>query len=177
MTSQIRHNYHKETEAGLNRMVNLQMQASYVYLSLAFYFDRDDVALAKFSKYFHELSEKKQEEAEDFLKYQNKRGGNIVLQDIAKPDSDEWGNCSKAMENAMNLEIRVNKELLELHKTAKAQTDPHMCDFLESKYLDEEVKLIKRLGEHLTNLKRVNANEVGLGEYLFDKLTLGEESV
>lgn len=40
------------------------------------------MALAKFSKFFREQSEKKREQAEEFLKFQNKRGGRIVLQDI-----------------------------------------------------------------------------------------------
>ncbi|XP_053307941.1 ferritin light chain, oocyte isoform-like [Spea bombifrons] len=176
MASQIRHNYHLDSEAGVNRIVNQKLQASYTYLSLGFYFDRDDVALAKFSKFFRKLSAKKQEEAEKFLKFQNKRGGRIVLQDIKKPDADEWKTCIQAMEHALNLETSVNKALLDLHNTAKTQTDPHMCDFLQTEYLDKEVKLIKKLGDHLTNLKRVKSPEGGLGEYLFDKLTLGEDS-
>ncbi|TFJ96932.1 multidrug resistance-associated protein 1-like [Platysternon megacephalum] len=66
--------------------------------------------------------------------------------------------------------------LLDLHKVATSHTDPHMCDFLETHYLDEEVKLLKKLGDHVTNLRRVGAPEVGLGEYLFDRLTLGDSS-
>ncbi|CAH2319133.1 ferritin light chain, oocyte isoform-like [Pelobates cultripes] len=176
MASQIRQNYHLESEAAINHIVNLELKASYVYLSLQFYFDRDDVALAKFSKFFHELYEQKQEEVEEFLKYQNMRGGRIVIKDIKKPDADEWQNGTHAMESALNLEKRVNHALLELHTTARTHTDPHMCDFLESKYLHKETKLIKKLGDHFTNLKRVKATEVGMGEYLFDKLTLGEDS-
>lgn len=41
-----------------------------------------------------------------------------------------------------------------------------MCDFLESEYLTEQVEAIKKLGDHVTNLKRVGS---GLGEYMFDK--------
>ncbi|GCB85045.1 hypothetical protein scyTo_0025732, partial [Scyliorhinus torazame] len=47
-----------------------------------------------------------------------------------------------------------------------------LCDFLETHYLDEQVKMIKKLGDHITNLKRLGAPESGTGEYLFDKLTL-----
>ncbi|KAG8536251.1 hypothetical protein GDO81_026809, partial [Engystomops pustulosus] len=141
-----------------------------------FYFDRDDVALAKFSKFFREQSEEKREQAEKFMKVQNKRGGRIVLQDIKKPEADEWGNGTSAMEYALKLEKGVNQALLDLHKIATDHADPHMCDFLEREYLEEEVKLLKKLGDHITNLKRVKAAEVGMGEYLFDKLTLGEDS-
>ncbi|XP_056398556.1 ferritin light chain, oocyte isoform-like [Hyla sarda] len=172
MSSQVRQNYHQDNEAGVNRIVNLVLQASYVYQSVGFYFDRDDVALAKFSKFFREQSEEKREQAEKFLKFQNKRGGRIVLQDIKKPDADEWGNGLHAMECALKLENTVNQAFLDLHKIATDHTDPHMCDFLEREYLKEEVELIKKLGDHVTNLKRVHAAENGMGEYLFDKLTL-----
>uniref|UniRef100_A0A8D0B9F7 Ferritin n=1 Tax=Salvator merianae TaxID=96440 RepID=A0A8D0B9F7_SALMN len=174
--SQIRQNYHTESEAGVNRLVNRFLQASYSYLSLEFYFNRDDVALSKFSSFFHHLSEEKHEQAEKFLAFQNRRGGRAVLQDVKKPELDEWKNGLAAMEFALQLEKSVNQALLDLHQVASRHTDPHLCDFLETHYLDEEVKLIKKLGDHLTNLKRVRANEDGLGEYLFDRLTLGESS-
>ncbi|XDB48816.1 hypothetical protein AB1E18_002398 [Capra hircus] len=45
MSSQIRQNYSTEVEAAINRLVNTQLRASYTYLSLGFYFHRDDVAL------------------------------------------------------------------------------------------------------------------------------------
>lgn len=48
----------------------------------AFYFDRDDVALPGFSKFFSENSKEEREHAEKLMKFQNKRGGRIVLQDI-----------------------------------------------------------------------------------------------
>lgn len=41
-----------------------------------------------------------------------------------------------------------------------------MADFLESEYLTEQVEAIKKLGNEVTNLKRVGS---GLGEYVFDK--------
>ncbi|KAM4015318.1 ferritin light chain, oocyte isoform-like [Anomaloglossus baeobatrachus] len=174
MSSQIRQNYHQDSEAGVNRITNLVLQASYTYQSIGFFFDRDDVALAKFSKFFREQSEEKREQAEKFLKFQNKRGGRIVLQNIQKAEADEWGNGTNAMEYALKLEKSVNRALLDLHKIATDHVDPHMCDFLEDEYLEKEVELIKKLGDHITNLKRVKAAEVGMGEYLFDKMTLDD---
>lgn len=46
------------------------------------YFDRDDVALPKFSSFFLERSMKEREQAEKLLEYQNMRGGRILLQTI-----------------------------------------------------------------------------------------------
>lgn len=45
-----------------------------------------------------------------------------------------------------------------------------MADFLEH-FLEEQVDSIKMLGEYVTTLKRVGP---GLGEYMFDKETLGD---
>uniref|UniRef100_A0A8C8RCV6 Ferritin n=1 Tax=Pelusios castaneus TaxID=367368 RepID=A0A8C8RCV6_9SAUR len=174
MESQVRQSFHSECEAAVNRMVNMELYASYVYLSMSCYFDRDDVALQHMAKFLKEQSHEEREHAEKFLTYQNKRGGRIVLQDIKKPEQDEWGNSQEAMQCALQLEKTVNQALLDLHKLATEKSDPHLCDFLESNYLEEQVKTIKQLGDHLTNLKRLGVPQSGLGEYLFDKHTLGD---
>ncbi|KAK7817931.1 hypothetical protein U0070_005574 [Myodes glareolus] len=97
MTSQVGQNYSTEVEAAVNRLVNLQLWASYTYLLLDYYFDQDDV----------------------------------VLEGIL------------------------------------------ICDFLENHFLDEEVKVIKKMSNHLTNLRRLAAGpQASLGEYLFERLTL-----
>lgn len=167
--TQPRQNYHAECEAGINKQINLELYASYVYQSMAFYFDRDDVALKGFSNFFKKSSEEEREHAEKLMKYQNKRGGRIVLQNIQKPDRDEWGTGLEAMTVALSLEKNVNQSLLDLHKLGDTHGDAQFCDFLESNYLEEQVEAIKQLSDYVTNLKRVGP---GLGEYTFDKETL-----
>ncbi|KAJ1060136.1 hypothetical protein K5549_004574 [Capra hircus] len=148
MSSQIRQNYSTEVEATVNRLVNMQLRASYTYLSLVFYFDRDDVALEVVGRFFRELAK------------------------MQKPSQDEWGKTQDAMEAALLVEKNLNQALLDLHGLASARGDPHICDFLENHFLDEEVKLIKKMGDHLTNLRRLAGPQAELGEYLFERLTL-----
>ncbi|GCC20814.1 hypothetical protein chiPu_0019382, partial [Chiloscyllium punctatum] len=136
------------------------------------YFDRDDVALRHFAEFFKEQSHEEREHAEKLMEFQNKCGGRVLLQDIKKPEQDEWGNGLEAMQRALQMEKDVNQSLLDLHKLSSGHNDPHLCDFLERHYLDEQVKMIKKLGDHITNLKRLGAPENGLGEYLFDRLSL-----
>jgi len=164
--SQCRQNYHAEAEAGINRQINMELYASYCYQSMAYYFDRDDVALPGFAKFFKNNSSEEREHAEKLMAFQNKRGGRIVLQDIKKPDRDEWGCGLDAMQVAMGLEKSVNQSLLDLHKVADSHGDAQMTDFLEGEFLKEQVEAIKELGDKISNLKRVGA---GLGEYMFDK--------
>jgi len=169
--SQCRQNYHPDCEAGINRQINMELHASYCYQSMAFYFDRDDVALPGFSKFFKKSSDEEREHAEKLMKFQNQRGGRIVLQEIKKPDRDEWGTGLDAMQVALALEKSVNQSLLDLHGVASCHNDAQMTDFLEGNYLQEQVHAIKEIGDYITNLKRVGT---GLGEYMFDKETLGE---
>jgi len=170
--SQCRQNFHSEVEAGINRQINMELYAGYCYQSMAFYFDRDDVALPGFSKYFRKCSEEEREHAEKFMTYQNKRGGRIVLKDVKKPERDEWESPLVAMQVAMQLEKEVNQSLLDLHKLGTTHEDPQFCDFLETEYLEEQVKAIKEIGDHITNLKRVGT---GLGEYMYDKESMGSD--
>ncbi|XP_006010823.1 ferritin heavy chain-like [Latimeria chalumnae] len=172
MRSHICQNYHQDCEAGVNQIINQELNTSYAYLSLSSYFTRDDVALEKLAEFFHKQSYKKREQVEEFMKFQNQRGGSLFFQDIKKPAQDDWENAIKAMEFSLQLEKTLNQALLDLHKVAKEKTDPHLCDFLKTNFLDKEVELIKKLGDHMTNLRRVNAVESGLGEYLFERLTL-----
>ncbi|XP_029441542.1 ferritin heavy chain B-like isoform X2 [Rhinatrema bivittatum] len=183
MESQVRQNFHRECEAAINRMVNMELYASYTYLSMSYYFERDDVALHHVAEFFKEQSHEEREHAEKFLKYQNKRGGRAVLQDIKKPERDEWGNTLEAMQAALQLEKTVNQALLDLHKLASDKASlnpslppPQLCDFLENEYLEEQVKAIKKLGDYITNLKRLGVPQNGMGEYLFDKHSMEKSS-
>ena len=172
MSSQIHQNYSAEVEATVNRLVNMQLWASYTYLSLGSYFDHDDVALEGVGHFFHELAKEKRKGTERLFKLQNQRGGRTLFLNVQKPSQDEWGKTQDAVEAALLIEKNLNQALLDLHGLSSACGDPHICDFLENHFLDEEVKLIKKMGDHLTNLRRLAGPQAGLGEYLFERLTL-----
>ncbi|KHN71970.1 Soma ferritin [Toxocara canis] len=164
--SAIRQNFATEVEAALNKQINVEMYASYVYLSMAYYFDRDDVALPKISKWMRKQSDDERGHAIGLMKYQNTRGGRIVLHSIQKPEKDEWGTALEAFEAALSLEKLNNSSLLELHNLASSHNDAQMCDFLEDHYLRDQVESIEEIAKFITNLKRAGH---GLGEYMFDR--------
>merc|ERR1712210_218544 len=112
--SKIRQNYHEDCEALINNQINMEFYASYVYLSMSSYFNRDDQALHGFAE----------------------------------------------------LEKTVNQSLLDLHKVVGDKGDGHLCDFLESEYLGEQVEGIKAIGDLITKMKRAGD---GLGLHLIDK--------
>ena len=165
-TSLLRQNFHAEVEAGINKQINMELNASYIYQSMASYFERDDVALPGFYKYFAKSSHEEREHAEKFMKYMNKRGGRVFLQDVKKPENHEWGTGLDALQAALNLEKEVNQSLLGLHGLSSTRNDPHFTDFLETEYLQEQVDSMKELSELITKCKRAGP---GLGEYLVDR--------
>jgi len=170
MASNPRQNYNPNCEAGVNKQINMELYASYVYQSMGFHFDRDDVALPGFAKFFKKNSEEERGHAELLMKFQNQRGGRIVLQDIKAPPAIEEMSGLQAMTKALELEKAVNQSLLELHGLADTHGDFQFGDFLESHFLTEQVEAIKQLSDYVTQLKRVGD---GLGEYTFDHETLG----
>ncbi len=124
------------------------------------------MALPGFSKLFSENSKEEREHAEKLMKYMNDRGGRVFLKEVSKPEKDEWGTAIDALQIALNLEKEVNQSLLNLHGLGSTNTDPHLCDFLETEYLQEQVKSIKYLSELITKCKRAGP---GLGEYMIDR--------
>lgn len=59
------------------------------------------------------------------------------------------------MECAFHLEESVTYSLLELHYLAMEKGDPQLCDFLESHFLNRQVKAIKEPGGYLSNLRKM----------------------
>uniref|UniRef100_A0A914CX15 Ferritin n=1 Tax=Acrobeloides nanus TaxID=290746 RepID=A0A914CX15_9BILA len=164
--SLIRQNYSDQSEQAVNKTINEILHASYSYLNVAFFVDRDDITHPKLHKFFLELSDKKKAQAEKLLKYQNERGGRVILQTIQKPTRDTWSTIPEALETALNLEKHLNNQFLALCGIADATNDPHFSDFIEEDLLDVEVSQLKELADLLTQAKRAGS---GLGEFLFDK--------
>merc|ERR1719510_2791374 len=164
--SKIRTNFHPNSEALINKQINMELHASYVYMSMAAYFDRDDVALHGFAKRFRENSDEEREHAQKFINYQNMRGGRVVIQNITKANTDDWHSALSAVEASLELEKSVHDSLLSLHKNADEQGDAQLTDFLEGDYLKEQVEAQKEIGDLITKMKRAG-DTVGL--HIIDK--------
>ncbi|KAM9048251.1 LOW QUALITY PROTEIN: ferritin light chain-like [Megaptera novaeangliae] len=143
MSSQIRQNYSTEVEAAVNRLVNMHLRASYTYLSLGFSLHREDLTLEGVGHFFCELAEEKL----------------------------EGGKTQDAVEAAVFTEKNLNQALVDLHVLGSAHADPHLCDFLDH-FLDEQVKFIQKMGDHLLDLRKLAGPQAGLDEHFFERLTL-----
>jgi len=165
--SAIRQNFNETCEAAINKQINMELYASYVYMSMAYHYERYDVALYGYAKFMKEQSAEEREHAMKLMKYQNQRGGRILLGTINPPECQEWQGALTGLEAALELEKKVNKSLLDLHKLADGHSDPHLTDFIEGEFLTEQVESIKQLADMVTRLR--NSGSTGLGEHILDK--------
>jgi len=164
--SKVKQNFHAESEGLINKQINLELYASYTYLSMSAYFDRDDIALKGFAKRFREASHEEREHAEKLIDYQNLRGGRVVFKELAKPSADEWGTALEAVETSLQLERTVNASLLSMHQVASTHNDAQFTDFIEGEFLKEQVEAIKEIVDLVTKMKRAGD---GLGLHIIDK--------
>ncbi|KAG6553816.1 hypothetical protein Mapa_004733 [Marchantia paleacea] len=171
-----RQRFDQSCESAINDQINVEYNVSYIYHALFAYFDRDNVALRGFAKYFKEASEEEREHAEKLMKYQNKRGGRVKLNTIVNPisefDNSEKGDALHAMELALSLEKLTMEKLYCLHKVAEDAHDVQLTDYIESEFLSEQIEAIKKVSEYVAQLRRIGMD--GHGIYHFDR-NLGEE--
>jgi len=165
--ARIRTNFHANCEALINKQINMELHASYVYMSMAAYFERDDVALHGFAKRFRDNSEEERDHAMKFIKYQNMRGGRVVFQDIAKAKTWWLVIGTQCCWGLLELEKKVHEALLDLHKEASNHDDAQLTDFLESEYLKEQVEAQKEIGDLITRIKRSGESPIIL--HMLDK--------
>uniref|UniRef100_A0A671DH93 Ferritin n=1 Tax=Rhinolophus ferrumequinum TaxID=59479 RepID=A0A671DH93_RHIFE len=166
-------NYHPECEAAINYQISLELYASHKFETMASYFNCEDVAWKPFAQFFLQQSSLELQHAQSLMWLQNQRGGRLSLQDIYSPDPSCWeNNALTVMECAFHLKISVNQSLFDLHQLATEMKDAHLCDFLKSHYLLEQMKFIKELEDHITNLRKMGALETGLAEDLCAKLAV-----
>ena len=64
----------------------MEYTASYAYHALFSYFDRDTVGLEGFANFFKDQSDEERGHANEFIQYQNTRGGQ-VLSSLALSDT------------------------------------------------------------------------------------------
>ncbi|KAL6755885.1 pre-apoferritin [Haematococcus lacustris] len=163
-------NFHPECEAAINEQINIEYAISYVYHALYAYFDRDNVGLPGFAKYFKAASDEEREHAELLMQYQNKRGGRVKLGGIMTPEVEfahhDKGEALYAMELALAMEKLNFQKLRELHDVADKHGDASFADFVEGQLLADQVESVKKAAEQVSQLRRVGK---GLGVYLYDK--------
>ena len=141
----IRQNFDSSVEAELNKQINRELHASYVYAAMGCYFSRHDVAFAGFSRWFFRNGEEERDHSRVLMDYVISRGGKVTLKDVERPRKMEWPRGpAEAVTDALKMEKEINEALIGLHRVASDHADPHLTDFIEEKFLTEQVGIGKK---------------------------------
>lgn len=160
------------SESKVNEQINLEFWASYQYDLIASYFDRSEVGFNKLAEYFRKCSDEEREHAHILIKYQNMRGGKVKFNNIENVDLNFLENIDTnkndillCFEKALEMEQKVYKSLLTLHKTGDEQNDAQFCDFIESEFLGEQLEANSILCKYISQIKKINNDGHGLWNF------------
>jgi len=157
----------KKIQDAFNRQINAELSSSYLYLSMAAYFQSKD--LQGMAQWMTVQAEEERGHAMRFFDFIHDRDGRVTLTAIEAPPT-EWKSPLDAFEAAYAHEIKITGMINELMNLVAVERDGAGHDFLEwfcREQVEEEAsaKLI------VAQLKLIGDDGVGL--YLLDQ-KLGE---
>lgn len=133
-------------EKELNEQLNAELYSSYLYLSMAAYFESNN--WLGFANWMKKQSSEEYEHAMKFYKYINEVGNRVILEKIEKPKI-QWSSPLEAYEDALKHEEYITKRINDLVNLAHEEKDHATANFLQwfVKEQIEEVSSVKQIVE------------------------------
>lgn len=148
----------KKMEKALNDQINAEFFSSYLYLSMAAYFER--INLAGFANWMRIQEKEENAHGMMFFNYINERGGTVELQAIEKPAAD-WKNPIKVFEEVLKHEQKVTALINSLVNIAIQEKD-HATNNKLQWFVAEQVEEEANASALLEQLKLVDGKGQGL---------------
>ena len=153
-----------------NKQINAELHSSYLYLSMAAYFESKD--LKGMASWMVVQAGEERAHAMRFYDFINDRGGRVLLTQIEAPKT-EWKSPLDAFEDAYKHEIKITGMINELFTLVAIEKDGAGHDFLEW-FCREQVEEEANAQLIVAQLKLVG--DAGVGLYLLDQ-ELGKRTV
>lgn len=126
----------EKVQSAINEQINKELWSSYLYLSMAAYFE--DQNLPGFSNWMRVQAQEEVTHAMKFFDYVNSRGGRVVLKPIDKVQV-EWDNVQSAIEDTLNHEKKVTASIYDLVDIADKEKD-HATNQMLQWFIAEQVE-------------------------------------
>ncbi|OWK00880.1 hypothetical protein Celaphus_00016822, partial [Cervus elaphus hippelaphus] len=144
---QIHLDFPPEVEAVIQHLLDLHLQACRTYLSLGSPFNR-------------KLALEKLEGTNTLSPMQKQSSGCAPFLEVEKLSHMSRAQ-PRTLEDALLIEKNLKQALYDLRGLFSACAGPRFCHFLEVYFPSEVVKVIRRMGDHLTNLRRPTGPQAG----------------
>ncbi|HIJ65304.1 MAG TPA: ferritin [Candidatus Hydrogenedentes bacterium] len=126
----------KEIEKAFNEQINAELYSSYLYLSMAAYFESNN--LAGFGNWMRVQAQEELVHAMKFFTFIHERGGKVVLDAIAKPPA-KWSSPKNAFQEVYKHECKVSALIHKLVDLAIAEKDHAANAFLQW-FVEEQIE-------------------------------------
>jgi ferritin len=148
----------KKMEEALNKQVNAELYSSYLYLSMAAYFE--SINLKGFSNWMTVQAQEELVHAMKFYRYLIERGGRVSLTTIEGPET-EWKSALDAFEHVSRHEQKVTDLINKLVDLALKESDHATNSFLQW-FVDEQVEEESSAGAVVQKLRLAGESPGGL---------------
>ncbi|MFO8055443.1 MAG: ferritin [Bacteroidales bacterium] len=126
----------KKMQESINEQINKELWSSYLYLSMAAYFEEQ--SLPGFANWMRVQAQEEISHAMKFFDYVNARGGRVLLKPIAKVPV-KWTNTKTVIEETLKHERVVSESINELVNLATDEKD-HATNNMLQWFVEEQVE-------------------------------------
>jgi len=160
----------KSMQDAMNEQINKEMFSSYLYLSMAAYFE--DKNLPGFANWMRVQADEERMHAMKFYDFILERGGRVFLKAIDAPQTD-WKSSLEVAEEVAAHEAMVTASINDLYELALKEKD-YPSQVLLQWFITEQVEEESSAGQIVADLKLVEGS--GTAVLLLDK-QLGERTI
>jgi ferritin len=141
----------KALQDAMNEQINKELFSSYLYLSMAAYFEEKN--LPGFAHWMRIQEEEERQHAMKFYDHVVDRGGRVQLKAIEAPRS-EWKSALEVFEEAAGHEAKVTASINALYELAQKEKD-YPAQVMLQWFVTEQVEEEKNAAEILASLKLI----------------------
>jgi ferritin len=147
-----------KVQDALNAQLNAELYSSYLYLSMAAYFESTN--LAGFANWMNVQAQEELMHAMKFYDYINERGGRVILKQIEGPPSI-WDSPKVAFEHVLKHERKVTSLINSLVDLSMLEKDHATYNFMQW-FVSEQVEEESSAETVLNKLKLVGSDGSGI---------------
>lgn len=141
----------KAMQDAMNEQINKELFSSYLYLSMAAYFEQKN--LPGFAHWMRIQSDEEREHAMKFYDFILECGGGVHLKAIDAP-RHEWSSVLEAAEEVAAHEAKVTASIHALYELAQKEKD-YPAQVMLQWFVSEQVEEEKNAAELVANLKMI----------------------
>jgi ferritin len=143
----------KAMQDAINDQINKELYSSYLYLSMAAYFEEEN--LPGFAHWMHVQEGEEREHGMKFYQHVIERGGRVQLKTIDAPGTD-WKTSLELFNEVAAHEAKVTASIHALYELALKEKD-YPAQVMLQWFINEQVEEEKNAAEIVANLQLIDA--------------------